>query len=277
MLRERGVVFLKTLWKSLIVCMFCFFNILLPYAQAEAIPIQVHYNAINIQLDEKAFEGNHFVYEGTIYLPIRSLAETLGFPVHFYNQTKTAYIGQLPEDELPEELVNHWRTLMEPPKRNPETIEPAISKNISVILNPITIKVDGRIVETDNILYQSITYVPMRAIAEMLDIEVVYHEPDQTAFFGNPPDVLTNEDWISVLSLSRTYHIFYLSHDPDAEMYVFYDHINQQDIEYIHVPDSILHSTKQEWVADGIRIKRLGETLFFHREDLVNKGIIPSE
>src|SRR5690606_10327290 len=158
-------------------------------------------------------------------------------------------------------LLTLWNSITEPPDRNPEPLKPESRKEISAYVNPITIKVNGRKVETDNLLYQSTTYVPMRAVAEMLDIEVVYHEPDKTAFFGSLPEDLISAEWISVLNLSRNHHVFYLSHNPDEEMYVFYDHINQQDLDYIHVPEQILHSSKQEWTADGIRMKRIGDTI----------------
>lgn len=44
-----------------------------------------------------------------------------------------------------------------------------LQKKIDVVFNKVDISVNGESVKGDNILYKGTTYVPLRAISEMLD------------------------------------------------------------------------------------------------------------
>lgn len=61
------------------------------------------------------------------------------------------------------------------------TFAQSISKTISVVFNQINIVVDGTKVNSDNILYNGTTYVPLRTISEMLDKEVKWDGVTNTA------------------------------------------------------------------------------------------------
>ena len=52
---------------------------------------------------------------------------------------------------------------------------------IEVFFNYVKLEVNGKKVETDNILYNGTTYVPLRAVAEMLDKEVGWDQETRTA------------------------------------------------------------------------------------------------
>lgn len=54
-------------------------------------------------------------------------------------------------------------------------------ENISVLRNDITVVVDGETLSSDNFLYNDTTYLPIRAIGEALDKEVLYNEETNTA------------------------------------------------------------------------------------------------
>lgn len=54
-------------------------------------------------------------------------------------------------------------------------------KNIEVGFNEITLYVDGKKVDTDNILYKGTTYVPLRATADMLKKNVSFDASTKTA------------------------------------------------------------------------------------------------
>ncbi len=56
-----------------------------------------------------------------------------------------------------------------------------VKQTIEVIFNYVNIEVNGKKVEADNILYDGTTYVPLRAVAEMLDKEVSWDQATRTA------------------------------------------------------------------------------------------------
>lgn len=56
-----------------------------------------------------------------------------------------------------------------------------VKEVIEVRLNSVNLTVNGEKVEADNILYEGTTYVPLRAIAEMLGKEVGWNQATNTA------------------------------------------------------------------------------------------------
>jgi len=56
-----------------------------------------------------------------------------------------------------------------------------ITKTIDVVYNTVNITVNGTKIEADNILYNGVTYVPLRAVAEALDKEVGWDKVTKTA------------------------------------------------------------------------------------------------
>jgi micrococcal nuclease len=56
-----------------------------------------------------------------------------------------------------------------------------ITKTIDVVYNTVNITVNGTKIEADNILYNGVTYVPLRAVAEALDKEVGWDQVTKTA------------------------------------------------------------------------------------------------
>ena len=56
-----------------------------------------------------------------------------------------------------------------------------LTRSINVVLNSINITVNGYEVKADNILYNDTTYVPLRAIAEMLNKNVEWDANTRTA------------------------------------------------------------------------------------------------
>ena len=61
------------------------------------------------------------------------------------------------------------------------TIAQSINKTITVAFNKINIAVNGTKVNAENISYNGTTYVPLRAISEMLGKEVVWNGNTSTA------------------------------------------------------------------------------------------------
>lgn len=56
-----------------------------------------------------------------------------------------------------------------------------VKQKIEVMLNSVNLAVNGKSVKADNILYKGTTYVPLRAVAEMLGKEVGWDQKTNTA------------------------------------------------------------------------------------------------
>lgn len=54
------------------------------------------FDEINIKVNGVSFESDNMVYNDAIYLPIANLSRLLNLSVHYYEPTKTVYIGQIP-------------------------------------------------------------------------------------------------------------------------------------------------------------------------------------
>jgi len=53
-------------------------------------------------------------------------------------------------------------------------------QNINVLLNAVNVVVNGQNVATDNLIYNDRTYVPLRAVSEILGKEVIWDGPNNT-------------------------------------------------------------------------------------------------
>lgn len=134
-------------------------------------------------------ESDNLLYEGTTYIPIRNVAEMLGWEVVYYHELSTAYIGMLPAGEVPGEVL-------ERPENQPSAPAPSGSltkgfANIPVVFDTIAIQMHAMPVEASNILYNGTTYVPIRAVAELLEMDVNFYAAASTAYIGkvNPSEV----------------------------------------------------------------------------------------
>lgn len=61
-------------------------------------------------------------------------------------------------------------------------------KSIDVLENDISIVVDGKTVPESNFMYDDRTYIPLRAVSEMLGKNVTYDEESHTAYINNGLD-----------------------------------------------------------------------------------------
>ncbi len=69
----------------------------------------------------------------------------------------------------------------------------AITKTIEVAVNSINLMVDGEKVDIDNFIYNGTTYVPMRAVAEMLGKYVNWDDTTKTASINDNADIKNPE------------------------------------------------------------------------------------
>ncbi|MDY0235116.1 MAG: thermonuclease family protein [Gudongella sp.] len=61
----------------------------------------------------------------------------------------------------------------------------SFGETIQVLFNKVKIEVDGKEIEGNNILYDGVTYVPLREIAVLFDKQVDWDEKSNTAFVYN--------------------------------------------------------------------------------------------
>lgn len=152
---------------------------------AEQQQIQVGFNQVSIKVNDQPFQSNSMLYDGTTYVPIRDVAAMLGLAVNYYDKNKTAYIGQIGAGEFSEDNhdIDSWDILTPATPSNDPIIEPQ-DATINVHLNEIKIQVHGTKVESDNILYNGTTFVPLRAVSESIEVPVNYDAETRTAYIG---------------------------------------------------------------------------------------------
>lgn len=67
----------------------------------------------------------------------------------------------------------------------------SMKQTIEVLFNSVNLEVNGKKVEADNILYKGTTYVPLRAVAEMLGKEVGWDQDTRTASIDDKEETNT--------------------------------------------------------------------------------------
>jgi len=76
-----------------------------------------------------------------------------------------------------------------------------MKQTIEVYFNNVNLTVNGKNVNSDNILYNGMTYVPLRSVAEMLGKNVGWNSNNNTASINDPGFTPDNnnpdEDWVT--------------------------------------------------------------------------------
>jgi hypothetical protein len=70
------------------------------------------------------------------------------------------------------------------------TVSPVLAETVDIAFNAMHITVNGKSVVADNFLYNGTTYVPLRAIAEMLGLDVSYDASTNTAAINSKSTVV---------------------------------------------------------------------------------------
>lgn len=85
------------------------------------------------------------------------------------------------------------------------TMAQSITKSITVAFNKMNIVVNGTKVNADNILYNGTTYVPLRAISEMLGKYVTWDSKTNTAIISDN-EVVDKSNELSSMDFSQLHH-----------------------------------------------------------------------
>lgn len=81
-----------------------------------------------------------------------------------------------------------------------------VTKKIEVAVNTISVMVNGEKVEADNIVHDGTTYVPLRAISEMLDKEVIWTEETKIAEINDKnvkQDVVKKDNPVALMTMEN--------------------------------------------------------------------------
>ncbi len=133
--------------------------------------MEVIFNDVNLTVNERAVNADTMLVDGRTYIPVRVVAETLGLEVIWDQATMTASI-QKGREELPVEEHSQETRQME-------------TRHIDLVTDKISLEVEGTRVKGHNILYDGVTYVPLREISEMLDMQVEWDELSRTVSVNN--------------------------------------------------------------------------------------------
>lgn len=157
-------------------------------AKSSSESIAITYCGISIAVDGNKIvpadaNGNSvepFIYNGTTYLPVRAVASALGLTVRWSSLTSTVYL----------------RTGGEASTGTGTAPATYSSKSITVYYDNIKLSVGGKTItprdasgtEVEPFIYNDTTYLPVRAIASALDVNVGWDGGTNTVYLGEQPE-----------------------------------------------------------------------------------------
>ena len=129
-------------------------------------------------------------YNGTTYLPIRAVSNMLGVAVDWDQSTQTVLLS---DTDNPADYA----------KADPNAAKPAAA-NITVRLSPdVTVKYNGEVQTMKDatgtvvypVSYQGTTYLPIRAVSNMLGVAVDWDQATKTVLLGSSSTAVKGEDF----------------------------------------------------------------------------------
>lgn len=136
--------------------------------------------------------------------------------------------------------------------------------NIEVLFNAINIEINGQKINEDTIVYKGTTYVPLRAVAEMLDKEVGWDQNTNTASINDKQTTSINDKRFEKAIVSN--HV-----DGDTVYVKFVDgkeekvrFIGVDTPETVHPNKGIEHYGKE--ASDYTKDKLLGKTIYLEKD-----------
>ena len=157
------------------------------FASTNQKTIKVIFNKANIKVDGVSFNGNRMVYSNKIYLPIESIAKLFNVDIYNYKEKKTIYIGQVPAGEVPKKVIDSWKNVKQPDKNKKETLISKELITINGVFNSVNIKINGKKMNVENILYNNSIFVSLQEVCKILEVSYNYYKPTSTTYIGMVP------------------------------------------------------------------------------------------
>ncbi len=123
-------------------------------------------NSVDVLVNGQRIDSDNLVYNGTTYLPLRAVSESIGMEVAFDAETQEINLNSGKSKKI--KVKEH----------KGETT----TKNINVEVDSLEINVDGESVDCDNIVINGVTYLPLRAISEATGAEVMYDSAKKVVY-----------------------------------------------------------------------------------------------
>lgn len=202
---------------------------------------------VNLYVDDRSFtpydvNGNEvdpFIYNGTTYAPIRAITSLLNYEVGYNGKTKTVELKSHKGD-----IVNKtpFREMTDPYK---DKIKVERNVKITVDGKPfIPMDVNGK--EVDILLSNGTTYIPIRALANLLELPIYWDSSLNTVFLGKhmeqiDPNNYDNEvskeaqkifNYTELLIYQIGYHCEYAEDNFDKLLNVYSEKIRPYQLEH---------------------------------------------
>lgn len=71
-----------------------------------------------------------------------------------------------------------------------------VSKTIKVVFNAVKLQVNGKYTNADNLVYNNTTYVPLRKVAEMLDMSVEWNRKTNSVSISNKEKHTSSNEYV---------------------------------------------------------------------------------
>ncbi len=153
---------------TLILCIM-FTNVTV-FAKGTETTAKVTLNKVDVYLDLKDINATSLTYQNVTYIPLRKLADTLGVKVDYDKNTETIKLTSGSDVIMPDGGTNGS----------------AKTKTADLKLNSVDIYVDGELIQSDNIIYNGTTYLPLRAISEAMGVSVNYDSRFEAVYLTSP-------------------------------------------------------------------------------------------
>ncbi len=142
-----------------------------------------------VVLNEVVLDGESLTYNDTTYLPLRKVAEAMGLKVDYIKETAIVKLSKGAASSV----------------SSSNATKSAIVKTDKIIENGVSVLVEGSLIDSSNVMYGGTTYLPLRAIAEAVGVEVSYNSDTKlvelTTLKATEPEVASEKTLKPMMTL----------------------------------------------------------------------------
>ncbi len=133
---------------------------------ADTETIKVTFNNVDVLVDGQRIDAENLTYNGVTYLPLRAISESMGMIVEY---------EAFDDDDEVNLKSGGSKNIKTKASKGPTT-----TKTIKVEFDEVDVEVDGRDIDTDDIVYNGTTYLPLRQIATATGADIAYDSGSKT-------------------------------------------------------------------------------------------------